>query len=93
MLAGPVTKNAAPVTESVFLGCLKAMRSPVEAARFDAILNLSCKSVALPAGGACAAYCSVLVPDVEEAHALLPKLVYATRWVVEQVRCGSSNGQ
>lgn len=87
-LAGPITKNAAPVTEALYMGCLKAMRTPTEMSRFDAVINLSCKTVSLPLGGACEAYCSVLVPDVEDEALVLPKLVYATRWVVEQVRLG-----
>ena len=90
-LAGPITKNAAPVTEALYMGCLKAMRTPTEMSRFDAVINLSCKTVSLPLGGACEAYCSVLVPDVEDEALVLPKLVYATRWVVEQV-CGFSQG-
>ena len=84
-LVGPITKNAAPVTETLYMGSLKAMRTPAEMSRFDAVLNLSCKTVSLPPEGACEVYCSILVEDVEEEALVLPKLVYATRWVVEQV--------
>ena len=76
-------KDAAAVSDVLFLGSLKAARSSAVAQHFDAVLNLS-RRVVVPLPS-CAAYCAVDMPDVADFTVVLPKLIYAVRWIVEQV--------
>lgn len=80
----PLAPDACHVAHNITIGSLKAIRCPDATERFDAILNLSCKCpLALPPDFP---YCSVEVTDTADAVVILPKLIYAARWVVEQVR-------
>ena len=83
VVPGLPSGDAATVAHNVALGNLRSLRTKGSVARFDAVLNLSCKTAchvgpALP-------YCSVEIPDTPDISILLPKLIYAVRWLVDQV--------
>jgi hypothetical protein len=79
----PPSPHVTAVAYNVFLGCLKAMRNPDIVCRFDAVLNLSNKT-AYPTITK-VPYCAILLDDVNDTTVMLPKLIYAARWLVDQV--------
>jgi hypothetical protein len=86
----PASPAFSHVARDVYLGNLKAVRSKESPSLFDAVLNVSCKTAThIPAT---LPYASVEIPDSSDATLLLPKLIYASRWLVEQVRVRCSNG-
>ena len=73
-----------PSTENIYIGSLRAIRRPELLDQVDAVLNLSGKQT--PFVDARHAYASVYIPDVADHVVVLPKLIYAVRWLVVHVR-------